>query len=176
MTAYTANLTITANSAIDTAAICYRKARRDVRRIHGLLTHPRTMEAAKIAIWSLYVGAVVAYALGQSARILVDTGAKAIQQWAESEVQSCIAIEAPTAAIEAMPAPAPAMAQAITQPVAVAVVKVEAPKGPEAPADLASLTSAELRRQCQAAGIKWRHAHGQGRHLSKAEMLQALAA
>lgn len=176
MSAYTSLLTITANSAIDTAHICYRKARRDCYRIHALLTHPRTVESAKIAVWCLYLGAVVAYALGQSARILVDTGAKAIQQWAESEVQSCIAIEAPTAAIEAMPAPAPApaMAQAITQPVAVAVVKVEAPST-EAPADLASLTSAELRRQCQAAGIRWRNAHGQGRHMSKGEMIAALA-
>ena len=93
MTAYTANLTITANSAIDTAAICYRKARRDVRRIHGLLTHPRTVEAAKIAVWCLYLGAIVAFTLGQTARILVDTGAKVIQRWAEAEVASCLPTE-----------------------------------------------------------------------------------
>ena len=64
------------------------------------------------------------------------------------------------------PAPAPAMSQAIAQPVATLVVKVDAPK---------TLTSAELRRQCQAAGIRWRNAHGQGRHMSKGEMIAALA-
>jgi hypothetical protein len=58
------------------------------------------------------------------------------------------------------------MAATISQPVAVAVVKVEAPK---------TMTSAELRRRCQSAGIKWRNAHGQGRHLSKGEMIAALA-
>jgi hypothetical protein len=60
----------------------------------------------------------------------------------------------------------PDMAATISQPVAVAVVKVEAPK---------PVTSAELRCRCQAAGVKWRNAHGQGRHLSKAEMIAALA-
>lgn len=95
-------------------------------------------------------GLVVIAAVGITASILV-------QDWAESEVQSCIAIEAPTAAIEAMPE---------TAPVATLVVKVDAPK---------TLTSAELRRQCQAAGIRWRNAHGKGRHLSKGEMIAALA-
>ena len=31
-----------------------------------------------------------------------------------------------------------------------------------------------LRQQCQAAGIKWRNAHGKNKHLKKAEMLEAL--
>jgi hypothetical protein len=31
-----------------------------------------------------------------------------------------------------------------------------------------------LRQQCQQAGIKWRNAHGQNKHLKKAEMLSAL--
>ena len=39
----------------------------------------------------------------------------------------------------------------------------------------ATVTSAELRRQCQAAGIRWRNAHGKGRHLTKTEMIAALA-
>jgi hypothetical protein len=92
------------------------------------------------------------------------------------------AIEAPTAPqpqpiIEAMPetTPAPAMAHTITEPVVSVTIRTEAPKGTEAPADLATLTSAELRRRCQSAGVKWRNAHGT-RHLSKAEMVQALAA
>ena len=70
-------------------------------------------------------------------------------------------------------APAPAMAQTITAPVATLTIPTES--STEAPADLASLTSAELRRRCQSAGVKWRNAHGT-RHLSKAEMVQALAA
>ena len=171
---YSSLLTITANSAIDTATICYRKARRDCYRIHALLTHPRTVEAAKIAVWCLYLGAVVAYALGQSARILVDTGAKAIQQWAESEVQSCIAIEAPTAAIEAMPEPQPIAATAIAESVVTLTIPTEAPA--DLASILASMTSTELRKECQSAGVKWRNAHGKGRHLTKAAMVEAMVA
>lgn len=32
----------------------------------------------------------------------------------------------------------------------------------------------ELRKACQAAGIKWRNAHGKGKHLSVKEMTAAL--
>ena len=39
----------------------------------------------------------------------------------------------------------------------------------------ATVTSAELRRQCQSAGIRWRNAHGPSRHLTKAEMISALS-
>ncbi len=90
---YAAQVQITAATAVDTAHICYRKARRDCYRIHGLLTHPRTVEAAKIAIWSLYVGAVIAYALGQSARIL-------LQSWVDAQVSSAL-VEASTAHLPA---------------------------------------------------------------------------
>jgi hypothetical protein len=99
------------------------------------------------------------------------------QRWAEAEVQSCLATE-PTAdhipdAGEMVPDPfgptanphyAPAMAATIAEPVAALVVPVAKAKTP---------TTAELRRQCQAAGIKWRNAHGK-KHLSKAEMIAAL--
>lgn len=71
--------------------------------------------------------------------------------------------------------PAPAMAATIAPPVVSLTIPTEAPKGTEAPADLASLTSAELRRRCQSAGIRWRNAHGKGKHLSKGEMIAALA-
>jgi hypothetical protein len=40
----------------------------------------------------------------------------------------------------------------------------------------ATLTSVQLRKECSALGIKWRNAHAHSKHLSKAEMLQALAA
>jgi hypothetical protein len=91
------------------------------------------------------------------------------QEWVDATVAECLPAEA---AVEADPfAPTenpyyPAMAQAISQSVATLVVKVEAPK---------TMTSAELRRRCQAAGVKWRNAHGQGRHMSKGEMIAALA-
>ena len=166
-------LTITAESAADTAHICYRKARRDCYRIHALLTHPRTVEAAKIAIWCLYLGAVIAFTLGQTARILVDAGAKAIQQWAESEVAACIATEpAPIAD----PAPAPAIAApvaqpvAVAQPVTVAVVKVET----ETATDYSALPTPKLRQLCSAAGIRWKDARGKNRHMTKAAMIAAL--
>lgn len=32
----------------------------------------------------------------------------------------------------------------------------------------------ELRKLCQAAGVKWRNAHGKNKHLNKQEMLEAL--
>lgn len=175
---YSNLLAITANSAIDTAAICYRKARRDVHRIHALLTHPRTVQAAKIAIWCLYLGAVVAFALGQTARILADHGAKAIQQWAEAEVQSCLATEG-TALQPIIEAPqpvaqtAPAMAAPITEPVVSVTVRAES--STEAPADLATLKTAELRKLCSQRGITWRNALGANRHLPKAAMVAALA-
>ena len=94
------------------------------------------------------------------------------QKWVDATVAECLPTEAVVEVAEADPfAPAenpyyPAMAQAISQPVATLVVKVEAPK---------PVTSAELRRQCQAAGVKWRNAHGKGRHLTKGEMIAALA-
>ena len=93
------------------------------------------------------------------------------QKWVDATVAECLPTEAVVEVAESDPfAPAenpyyPAMAQAISQPVATLVVKVEAPK---------PVTSAELRCRCQAAGVKWRNAHGQGRHLSKGEMIAAL--
>lgn len=40
----------------------------------------------------------------------------------------------------------------------------------------ATLTSVQLRKECSTIGIKWRNVHGKSKHLSKAEMLTALAA
>ncbi len=39
-----------------------------------------------------------------------------------------------------------------------------------------SMTSPQLRQECGKVGIQWRNAHGRSKHLSKAEMLAALAA
>lgn len=40
--------------------------------------------------------------------------------------------------------------------------------------ELASLTSHQLRPICQHHGVKWRNAHGKGKHLTKTEMRAAL--
>lgn len=55
-----------------------------------------------------------------------------------------------------------------------------APPIPQQPTQIdliiATVRSAELRRYCSEAGIRWRNAHGKGRHLSTAEMRAALLA
>jgi hypothetical protein len=85
-------------------------------------------------------------------------------------------IEAPTA-----PTPAPAMAHTITEPVVSVTIRTEAPKGTEsstateAPADLATLKTPELRKLCSQRGITWRNALGANRHMTKAQMVEALA-
>jgi len=174
---YAANVQITTATAIDTAHICYRKARRDVHRIHGLLTHPRTVEAAKIAIWSLYVGAVIAYALGQSARIL-------LQSWVDAQVSSAL-VEASTAhlpaAEEMVDAPAEMTGAEVVQFEIEAafleemIAAVEEAKQPaEGQPDYNTLTTPELRRECAAAGIRWKDTRGKNRHMTKAAMIAAL--
>jgi hypothetical protein len=42
--------------------------------------------------------------------------------------------------------------------------------------NLVILSSQELRQLCQRHGVKWRNAHGKSKHLSKPEMVAALAA
>jgi len=46
----------------------------------------------------------------------------------------------------------------------------------KAAATLDGVKAIELRKLCQAAGIKWRNAHGTNKHLSRSEMVSALAA
>lgn len=88
-----------------------------------------------------------------------------VAQWAEAQVQAAIPSPADPFSPESNPhhATVPAV---IAAPVATLTVKVQPP--------VTTLTSAELRRHCQSAGIKWRNAHAPGRHLSKAEMIAAL--
>ena len=63
-----------------------------VDRVHALATHPRTVHAAKVAVWCLYLGAVVAYALGQTVRIYA-------QHWVDAQVSASLPAEvAPVAA------------------------------------------------------------------------------
>lgn len=39
---------------------------------------------------------------------------------------------------------------------------------------LNKMTVVDLRKECTAKGIRWRNAHGQGKHLTKALMIVAL--
>lgn len=71
--------------------------------------------------------------------------------------------------------PAPAMAATITEPVVSVTIRTEGSTATEAPAtDYQAMTSAQLRKICTAAGIRWRNVHGT-RHLTKGEMIAALA-
>jgi hypothetical protein len=116
-------------------------------------------------------------ALGQLAFWSVVWAYNKVQQWAEAEVQSCLHAEIDHIAdagemVEADPfAPTenqhyPAMAATIAAPVATLVV----PTTPE----YQGMTTGQLRKECQARGIKWRNAHGT-KHLSKGEMIDALS-
>lgn len=60
-----------------------------------------------------------------------------------------------------------AAAATIAQPTAIAVI-------PTAP-DYASMNSTQLRKECSRRGIKCRNFHGRNKHMSKGEMLKALA-
>ena len=174
---YAAQVQITANTAIDTAHICYRKARRDCYRIHGLLTHPRTVEAAKVAVWCLYLGAVIAYATGQSARIL-------LQSWVDAQVSSALVEDAPAhlpAVGEMVDAPAEMTGAEVVQAEIeaafleemIAAIE-EAEQTTEGQPDYGTLTTPELRRECAAVGIRWKNARGKNRHMTKAQMIAAL--
>jgi hypothetical protein len=168
---YAAQLSITANTALDTAAICYRKARRDCYRIHALVTHPRTVEAAKIAVWTLYLGAVIAYALGQSARIL-------FQSWVDATVESCLATPDPVepAAIEDEAQPAPANPDQWLIDLADEAAQRPDPTQADWQAFLTTMNTANLRKHCTESGIRWKDARGKNRHLTKAQMIAAIAA
>jgi hypothetical protein len=195
-------LSITANSAVDTAHICYRKGRRDVHRIQALLTHPTTVKAAKMTIWCLYIGAVLAFALGQTARIL-------IQSWVEAEVACALVPLQLESQVEPKPDPElqsdPELAQSDPElkpelESAQSEPQVEPKPDPDPQAEphlepipaLAQAMAtpvpvvkvpvaptpsvASLRKRCSAAGIRWRNGQGQGQPMSKSQMLAALQA
>lgn len=65
----------------------------------------------------------------------------------------------------------PAKSKSISLPKSV-IKKAEAPD--TIPAGLAEMTAVHLRKLCATRNIKWRNAHGGGKHLSKTEMIRAL--
>lgn len=86
-------------------------------------------------------------------------------------------IEAPQP-IEAKPEPQPiaSMTATIAEPVVSVTIPTEATPATEAPADLATLKTPQLRKLCSQRGITWRNALGANRHLPKAAMVEALLA
>jgi len=139
------------------AVLAYDVATSDEARSAYRWSREMTIALGQLVFWS----AVWCYA--------------AAAAWAEEHVQASLTTEAdhvPDAGnmvepnhfvsinkmVEAVPA-------TMATPVAVRVIPVGG----------ATVTSAELRRRCQAEGVKWRNAHGKGKHLSKAEMIAALS-
>lgn len=92
--------------------------------------------------------------------------------------------ELETVAVEE-PKPARTVAKTIAQPT---VLVIDIPADDLSDADketialatdarrYATLTSSQLRKECSTIGIKWRNAHGPSKHLTKADMIEALAA
>lgn len=142
----------------------------------AVMTIPAVLTAARWAVMAYDVatstearqayrwGREMAIALGQLAFWSVVWCYAAAAAWAEGHVQASLITEAdhiPDAGnmvVASVPA-------TMAAPVAVRVIPVGG----------ATVTSAELRRQCQAAGVRWRNAHGPSRHLTKAEMIEALS-
>jgi hypothetical protein len=78
----------------------------------------------------------------------------------------------------AEPIPVQSIAKTIARP---AVLVVEVPEVVQESIALdvdryQDMTSPQLRQECGKVGIQWRSVHGKNKHLSKAEMLAALAA
>ena len=177
MTAYTAQLTITANTAWDTWYSFSDRACHDTATVYRW--YVATFFSAKAKQRYEEIGQIVgcamvmAVAAGITARIV-------FQKWVDAEVASCLPADHIADAgkmVEADPfAPTvnkhyPAMAATIADPVAVAVVKV-----PKAKAKAKPMTETQrLRKECAAAGIRWRNARGEGRHMTNTQMIEALA-
>ena len=165
MTAYTANLTVTATTAWDTWYSYSDRACNDTATVYRwyVATFFSPAASARYQWIGEMLGCMIALAILYT------------QRWADGEDANCLPTEPdhiPDAGkmVEADPFSPTVndypVVPAAMAPVATLVVKAE----PAAQ----TVTSAELRRQCQNAGIKWRNAHGKGRHLSKGEMIAAL--
>jgi hypothetical protein len=168
MTAYTANLTITATTAWDTWYRYSERACNDTAKVYRW--YVATFFSAKAQARYEWIGNMIGTLAALAILYILYT-----QRWAEAEVQSCIQANdhvpdagemvADPFAPEANPAYA-SVAATLAAPVATLVVPVAN--------EYHGLTTVQLRKECQAQGIKWRNAHGT-RHLSKGEMIEALS-
>ena len=147
---------------------------------YDVLTSPEAKATYK------WVGSM-GIALGQLAFWSVVWAYAKTTEWAEADVQSCLPAEPADEPTTADHSPAvgnmvatdadpfcptvnqhyPVMAATIAAPVATLVVSTAKPYH--------AMTTTELRKACQEAGIKWRNAYAKGKHLSKAEMIAALS-
>lgn len=181
-TTYLDQVKITAQAAQGTAKLCYRKGRRDVHRLHALATHPTTVRGTQIALWTLFVGGVIAFACGQTARILV-------QSWVDDQVASALPRPVAPAPAQVAPVGIPSVAKlleqaevmahpdpaAIAAPVATLTIPVEA-TAEATTTDYSQMSSRELRKLCTAKGIKWAHQRGHNHHMTCRDMAAAIAA
>ena len=132
------------------AAYAYRKA-------HTIATHPRTIQAAKLTVWALYLAAVVAYALGQTARI----GYRYLVARINLEVDTALCPENPAPAIP--PAPTVEAAPIETAPQAQAISATAAPAAAKATTAQAKPAQARSRRVKPSVAPKGRASGGRGR-------------
>jgi hypothetical protein len=67
------------------------------------------------------------------------------------------------------------MIEEVVETIEVVTVEVPAIVIPEPAIVWAALSSEQLRRECSARSVRWRGAHGGHKHLTKAQMVAALA-
>jgi hypothetical protein len=140
-------------------------------KAYDIVTSP---EARQTYQWVKEMG----IALGQLAFWSAVWAYAKTQGWVDAEVAAALPteadhiadasnmVESDPFAPESNPAYA-AVAATITAPVVTLVVPTAK--------TYQAMTTTELRKACQEAGIKWRNAHAKGKHLSKAEMVAALS-
>lgn len=175
---------ITAQSAWSTLQILDRQAHRDcakIARFAGSITIAFTSRDAirtYRAIGRLCVIAgMVAIALGYSARdawewfLRENAAPQPIAEQAVTEFD-------PVLENAAEPVSDPVLGDDIKSVPSIidAIVPFVRPQPSPVTVDWAILSPYDLRKACQARGIKWRSAHGKNKHLSKAEMVAALSA
>ncbi len=137
------------------------------------------LQAKPIALTALKVSTAIVLFIGK-AFLYLCLALYVVGELLFSEYQSVPAIE--------VPQPVRSVAKSVARPGAVKSVEVpdvvkewmvsDRSKRIAVEADRSRyqvMTSPELRKECTAIGIKWRNVYGK-RHLSKAEMLAALAA
>ena len=158
---YTANLTITAQAAWATWYTFSDRACNDTAIVYRW--YLQTFFSAQAQARYIWIGEMLG--------CLIALAILYLQQWAENQVQASRTADhvhdagnmvEPNHFVEPNKMVQPAT---MASPVAVRVIPIGG----------ATVTSAELRRQCQSAGIRWRNAHGPSRHLTKAEMISALS-
>ncbi len=137
------------------------------------------LQAKSVALTALKVSASIVLFIGK-AFLYLCLALYVVGELLFSELESVPAVE--------VPQPVRSIAKSVARPGAVKSVEVSDVVKESMVSDRSEsiaveadrsryqvMTSPELRKECTAIGIKWRNANG-SRHLSKAEMLAALAA